>query len=175
MIMTGTEREAMTLDFTDVSERIAYDALLGTFTWKVRASQAVKAGDAAGWICPVHGYRKIRLHGKDWHANKIAILLTSGAWPASDVDHINGDQADDRLANLRVVTHQQNMWNTKVRADSHSGLKGAFLDSRSGKYRSAIKVNGKRLHLGTFDTAEKAHEAYCHAAAQHFGEFARFA
>ena len=38
-----------------------------------------------------------------------------------------------------------------------------------------IVVRGRRNYLGTYDTPEEAHEAYCKAAKEHFGEYARTA
>lgn len=163
------------LSFSDADNALSYDADNGLFKWKIKPSRAVNAGDEAGWVCRIHGYRKIRLKGRDWHANKIAILLTTGKWPSSEVDHINGIRSDDRLVNLRVASHSENIQNSKTRSDNVSGLKGANLDKRSGRYKATITVNGKRIHLGTFGSAMAAHMAYCEAAQQHFGQFARFA
>lgn len=162
------------LSFSDAYNALSYDADNGLFKWKIKPSMAVNAGDEAGWVCRIHGYRKIRLKDRDWHANKIAILLTTGQWPSSEVDHINGIRSDDRLVNLRVASHAENIQNSKTRSDNVSGLKGANFDKRSGRYKATITVNGNRIHLGMFGSAMEAHMAYCEAAKQHFGQFARF-
>jgi hypothetical protein len=159
---------------TLIIEMLRYDPIEGTFKWFIRPSQGTKAGDEAGYVCKIHGYRKIRVKGRDYYANKIAIFLATGVWPSGEVDHINGDKSDDRLCNLRVVTHQQNMWNQKIRADSQTGYKGVSFDKRSGKYRAHIRSNGKRIHLGIFSTAEVAHKAYMVAALVNYGQYARF-
>ena len=44
-----------------------------------------------------------------------------------------------------------------------------------GRWRARIKTYGREVELGRFDTKEEAHAAYCRAATEYFGEFARFA
>lgn len=101
-----------------------------------------------------------------------------GAAEDVDVDHINGDRLDNRRTNLRVATHQQNLCNRPVHAQNASGFKGVGPWTHSGKYRAPvwrarIKVNGKRISIGTYPTAEAAARAYDDAARLHHGEFAR--
>jgi hypothetical protein len=91
-----------------------------------------------------------------------------------EVDHVNGDQTlDNRRCNLRIVDRTHNMWNKRPHSNAVSGMKGAFLKRDTGKYESRITVHKKKIHLGTFATAEEAHAAYCEAAAFYFGEHAR--
>ena len=46
-------------------------------------------------------------------------------------------------------------------------------DRNLKKFRASIRDNeGKRIHLGQFDTAEKAYRAYCKKARELRGEFA---
>lgn len=89
-----------------------------------------------------------------------------------EVDHINGDTLDNRRINLRIVTRAQNMWNRKLNKNNKSGYKGVSKDGNL--WRAAIQKNKQRITLGWFKTPKEAHEAYCKAAAELFGEFARF-
>lgn len=66
------------------------------------------------------------------------------------LDHINRDRSDNRLSNLRVVTPQQNGFNTSS--------KGYFL--QDGKWRSQITINRKKIHLGYFNTEDEARQTY---------------
>lgn len=88
------------------------------------------------------------------------------------VDHINGDPLDNRRENLRVCTHQQNMWNRKTHAHSSTGVKNVAYERGRG-YRAYITHNGKRRWLGRRSTAAAAHELYVEEARRLFGEFAR--
>ena len=89
------------------------------------------------------------------------------------VDHINGDGLDNRRANLRLATNAENMWNMRRPARNTSGYKGVSWNKRISKWKAQIQVKGKIMHLGSFDDPQKAHAAYCDAAARHFGEYAR--
>ena len=75
-----------------------------------------------------------------------------------DVDHKNGNGLDCRRENLQIMNRNGNL--RKMKSYCHSGLKGAFLEKRTGKYYSQIIINGKKKHLGTFENAEQAHKEY---------------
>lgn len=130
-----------------------------------------------------------RVGRNNWHA-----ALASGSWyarcgvvgvrqflhqellevdPPVLVDHANGNTLDNRRCNLRLATVAQNSCNSRTRAGTASGLKGAHLIRKTGRWRSSIRVDRKVIHLGTFATAQEAHAAYCAAAVEHHGEFAR--
>jgi hypothetical protein len=91
------------------------------------------------------------------------------------VDHVHGDTLDNRRSELRLATGSQNQWNTKMRSDNSSGFKGVSRHTATGRWQSKISAYKKRTHLGYFDTAQEAHEAYCAAAAEYHGEFRRIA
>lgn len=94
--------------------------------------------------------------------------------PAVHVDHANGDGLDNRRANLRACTRNENMWNARKRADNASGFKGVHWRTARGKWQARIKVYGKRRSLGLFTTAAEAHAAYCRAADELHGDFANY-
>lgn len=88
------------------------------------------------------------------------------------VDHINGLSVDCRKANLRFATYTQNAQNSIVKHNSETGIKGVTQHKKTGRYNARIRVDGKRISLGYFDTAEEAGIAYATAAKQYFGVFA---
>lgn len=91
------------------------------------------------------------------------------------VDHINGNRLDNRKENLRVCTHQQNIFNQKVRVNSRSGYRGVIFDNykpRTKKWRATIKCNNTKEYLGHFLTKEEAALAYNAAAIRLFGSYA---
>jgi len=86
------------------------------------------------------------------------------------VIHENGDTLDCRRKNMVRATRQQTRAHGGVHKNNLSGLKGV---SPNGKrWKAQITVDYELIHLGTFDTKEEAHEAYCKAAKKRFGKFA---
>jgi hypothetical protein len=151
-------------------ELLSYDPETGVFTWRVNRRRW-KAGQMAGTIVE-KGYIRIRVDDRLYLAHRLAVLYVTGSWPADQVDHVNGVKADNRIANIRECTPGQNARNRKRRCGGASDLKGAYRAS-GGRWSSSITHNRRRFYLGVFDTQEEAHAAYCAAAQEHHGEFAR--
>ena len=90
------------------------------------------------------------------------------------VDHINGDPLDNRAANLRYATHNQNSMNSKKQSRSClSRYKGVTFCKRKKRWAARIQLDGKHYRNGTYKTQEEAALAYNALALKHFGEFAR--
>lgn len=100
--------------------------------------------------------------------------LVTNAPDGVEVDHINRDGLDNRVVNLRLCTHMENMRNRRARYDNAYGLKGVTR-LRSGRFEAQIGCDGKNHKLGQFTTPEDAHAAYVRAALELHGEFARIA
>jgi len=141
-----------------------YDPETGEFTWKQRCGKRGVPGKVAGTI-DFSGYRVITIGGKRHKAHRLAWLWVRGAWPAAAIDHINGRRDDNRMANLREATAQQNQHNRGRQTNNRSGLMGVSWDSRAGKWRAGIHAQGKSRNLGNYGTAQEAHEAYLVAKA----------
>ncbi len=90
-----------------------------------------------------------------------------------ECDHKNGDGLDNRRFNLRACTTTQNQQNSRRPTIHSSKYKGVCLDRRYRKWQVRIRVNGKRICLGMFDSESDAAYAYDAAAMKHFGEYAR--
>ncbi len=90
-----------------------------------------------------------------------------------EIDHINGDKLDNRRANLRSCTHQQNGFNQKRRETNTSGYIGVSFAPRLGCFEAYIHHNGAKHHLGLYaDPAAAARVRDC-VARLLFGEYAR--
>ena len=151
-----------------LKQLLSYDPDSGVFHWLVRKGRAV-AGQVAG-ATNSHGYRQIRVDGVIYGAHRLAFIFMTGGLPPAQVDHIDGDKANNRWANLRPATPEQNMRNFDGRKDNRSGFKGVGFSA--GKWRARIKANGVRHNLGRFDTPEEAAAAYNAAAKRLHGEYA---
>jgi len=108
------------------------------------------------------GYVHIRFNNKYYKAHRLVWLYEHGRFPAGEIDHINGNRADNRIENLREIGRCQNMQNQrKARSDNASGFLGVH--KKGSKFQAIIRVNGRSMYLGIFETPEKAHEAYIEA------------
>jgi hypothetical protein len=143
-----------------------YEPDTGIFWWRVQLSRRVKVGAIAGTV-NCDGYICIKVNGMQFKAHRLAWLHTHGMWPDHQIDHINGNRADNRIANLRDVSQFTNMQNqVRPRMDNTSGFLGVSLDKRDKRWRAGIRINGRRQHIGLFDTAVEAHVAYLAAKLQ---------
>lgn len=153
---------------------LAYDQSTGAFTNRVRRNAAAPAGAIAGAVNRRAGYRVIRHGGELYLAHRLAWLCAHGADPgALEVDHINGDRSDNRIVNLRLATHQQNLFNAKRKRTNTSGRKGVRLVN--GKWEARLRIDGKPVVLGSFPTEIEAAQRYAQEINRTRGEFARFA
>jgi hypothetical protein len=119
------------------------------------------------WSCHDHrGYVRSIINGERIYLHRFLI----GSVKGKDIDHINGDNLDNRRSNLRFVTRQQNLFNSRRK---HKGLKGAYFDKTHQYWVSWIMINAKAKFLGCHPTERRAGLAYDNAARQLFGEYAR--
>lgn len=135
--------------------------IVGGFTWLAQV---------------VAGRWSARRFFRDGRGGNRSIYLHRWIMEAPDgmmVDHVNGDALDNRRANLRVCTAQQNTANRKKRRARKAGVfVGTRQDRTNGGWRAIIKVNGKTSRTGLFDTEREAALAYDAAAIEAFGPFA---
>ena len=143
---------------------LRYDPESGEFWWtdeapKKVAGKLANAKDKLGYVC-------LKINGKMYKAHRLAWSFVHGKFPNGDIDHINGNPSDNRISNLRLVSHSVNLQNQrKARADSATGVLG--VRKNGSGYRAEIRVCGKRINLGTYPTTELAHIAYVDAKRKH--------
>jgi len=149
-----------------IRHHFEYNPKTGAIVWRVPNRFSTNAGDIAGTL--IRGYMSVMFLGKRYGAHRLAWLIHYGSLPTASIDHINGDRADNRIANLRVAGNSINNQNRAKpsRNNRTGGYLGVCSMTKGPKpFRAQIKVNGKKIHLGTFMTAEAAHEAYLKAKA----------
>ena len=160
-----------------VKEILIYDALTGVFRWRRRNEVGAwwngrYAGTiAGGWDSK--GYRRIAIDDHAHRAHRLAWAWMTGEWPQQEIDHVDGNRANNAWINLRLVSTSQNRANSIKHKDNETGLKGVSRYLHYSLWRARIYVRGNDIALGYFKTPEEAHKAYCEAADKHFGQFAR--
>jgi len=101
--------------------------------------------------------RTISILNKSYVEHRVIWALYYKEWPSKGlvIDHINGDPFDNRIDNLRLVTHKENAMNTKLASNNKSGISGVSLHV-GGKWQSKITSNGKGYYLGLFSNFDDA-------------------
>ena len=144
-----------------LTSRFSYEPETGVFRYKIDAGPRVKKGQVAGGQNG-GGYICIQINRVKYKAHRLAWAYVHGVWPDGKIDYINGNGMDNRIANLRCVSHAENHQNRKTaNAGTLVGLLG--VDFKQGRYRARITKNGRQHDLGRFDTAAAAHAAYVEA------------
>lgn len=137
-------------------EVIDYSPETGLFTWKVHKKSA-KPGELAG--SKNCNYIKICIDYKVYFAHRLAWFYVHKRWPLL-IDHKDRDGTNNRISNLRECSYSENSHNVGLTQRNSTGFKGVSYRSERGKYHAQLCLNGKRIHVGYFDSAESAHEAY---------------
>lgn len=153
-------REAEVLTHEHLTTLLSYDQHTGLFTRIKSFSNNAKVGVVVGSKCG-NGYMLVGIGTKKYYLHRLAWLYVTGVFPEFQIDHINGDRADNRFANLRHVTNQVNSQNQRnPRSNKENAMLGASRRKDTGRWAAYIQVDGKKKNLGCFDTAEQAHSAY---------------
>lgn len=160
-------------DVDELKRHIRYDRDTGNFIRIIGTSRSPE-GSVVGDI-DSKGYWRVGVLGKRYLAHRLAWLYETGEWLDGEIDHKNRVRSDNRWSNLRKSDEFTNKRNTPAYRNNKSGLKGVSWHVCSKKWRSRIRINGKEVNLGLYETPEEANEAYRIAAEKQFGEFARSA
>lgn len=113
-----------------------------------------------GYIEKSNGYKRFTLNGKKYYYHRFIWELHFGNIPEGfEIDHINRDRLDNKIENLRLVSHQDNNKNKGLNTNNKSGFKGVCWDKRSQKWYSYIMIDGKHKYLGLFENIQDANSA----------------
>lgn len=161
--LVGPERKNPVLTQEELKAQLSYSPETGLF------SRIGKPNHKVG-VRTEHGYIIIQVDRVSYRAHRLAWLYMTGHLPEEQIDHINGIRDDNRFANLRLASANENQWNMKPKKSAcpAKGVSMAY-----GKFRASIKVNCKSINLGLYETMDEAAHAYNKAAIKYFGEFAR--
>ena len=147
----------------ELRRRLAYRSD-GVLIWKRPPANHVKPGSKAGSLNS-KGYLHLLFNGRLLLCHRVVWAILKREDPLRlQIDHINGNKQDNKIVNLRKATTKQNLCNQKC-------VKGYYFSKQHKKWRPRITLNGKKKHLGLFDTEEQAREAYLRAKEKLHGEF----
>ncbi len=130
----------------------------GELVWRVRTAQCVKVGDVAGSPGST-GYKQTRVDGRLYLNHRLIWLWYHGYFSEHGLDHIDRNKVNNRIENLREVSHTCNMRNCKQRKNTSSGITGVHWNKEKKKWHVQIRVLKKLIHLGYYDTKLEAAQA----------------
>jgi hypothetical protein len=145
------------LSYERLRELLHYDPETGVFTWKRCDRRTDRLGHQAGgrW----QHYYRISVDKHYYQAHNLAWFYSYGQWPEGQIDHINRDGCDNRLANLRDVNASENQHNLGTNTRNWSGVTGVSWCGRTSLWVAQICHQGHRRFLGRFATISEASAA----------------
>jgi hypothetical protein len=99
------------------------------------------------------GYRATQIFGRRYYVHQLVFIYHFG-WLPKIIDHINQDKSDNRIENLRPSDNSSNGFNTKLRVDNRSGVRGVCW--KSNRWRVCFQVRGREVYLGRFKSKADA-------------------
>ncbi|AHI60499.1 HNH endonuclease [Escherichia phage bV_EcoS_AHP24] len=131
----------------------------GLIFWKVKPSRVIRVGWEAGRVEKT-GYKRVGLDKKIYFVHRVVWEMFNGPIPKGmQVDHINHDNGDDRIENLRLVTCSDNNKNKSIGKNSTTGVQGVTFCKRMNKYKASVRCDGKYYHCGYFNSLSDAAES----------------
>lgn len=114
------------------------------------------AGNFADGVIDSYGYRIVSLNNIKLKAHHAVWAIHFGLEPKGNIDHIDGDPANNKIENLREVDQQTNCMNRAIQSNNKSGATGVRWHKKSSKWCASIKKDGVSTHIGLFTKIEDA-------------------
>lgn len=114
--------------------RLAGEKYLLVNLWKDKARKTFR----------IHKLMAITFLDKDYRMKKLV------------VDHIDNDRFNNRLSNLQLISNRENCSKDKGGASQYTGV----VKSSKNRWKSSIRIEGIKIHIGCFKTELEAHNAY---------------
>lgn len=153
------------------TNHITKEYIQSIFTYKDGELYWSKNGIRAGTTDSC-GYRKIKLNQKEYKTHRL-IYVYHYDLLVKEIDHIDGNRSNNNITNLRPVTRSQNQFNSRLRKDSSSGIKGVGFNKNSKKWRVRLIVNGEKRSFGEYKDIDYAKFIADAMRYKLHGEFAR--
>lgn len=128
---------------------LEYDeSLESCLKWLITASTKSPKGCIAGRKMP-NDYWSIGYKGKSRYAHRIVWEIHYGEIPdGMQIDHIDKNKRNNKISNLRLVTHKSNHQNMPMQKNNSSGITGVYRSKyKDGKefWHGFWKENGKNI------------------------------
>lgn len=165
-----------------VREFLDCDVSTGKMIWKVRDVKwfaatghggaqgacnrwnAKKAGKVASHLMKSSGYHRVCIFDIQYLAHRVIWFWHYGEWPKNQIDHLDGNRANNAIDNLADKTAAENQRNKKNNSRNKSGFPGVHFNNREEKWRAKINIDRKPVHLGSFDSPEEAYAVWLERA-----------
>jgi hypothetical protein len=143
----------------------------GKLLRKIVFNNRNKLNEEAGWV-KTNGYKYVSILSKSQLVHRIIYFMFHNTLPKY-VDHIDGNPSNNKIENLRAATNAQNNWNTGIRKNNTSGVKGVYWDKKYNSWHAQCFINYKNHFLGRYKNIEDAEKVVKDFRLKHHGEFAR--
>jgi hypothetical protein len=161
------------LVFNDASTQAAYkdifDYRYGKLFWK-QTKRVDLVGKEAGYEDD-NRYMSVKINNKMKKVHRVIFEMFHGYEPKL-VDHINGNRKDNRIENLREVTHSQNSLNVSP-INKDGSVKNVSWHKAAKKWVVRIMKNHKTVYSQYFNDLELAELVAQEARLKFHGEYAR--
>lgn len=173
--MSISTAKNLTLEY--LRECFTYNAETGLLIWNVRPSRHFPNNNDGGFNTrfshrnagtKLRDHLAVQVAGDKHYVHRIGWALHYGQYPDGPLDHINGNGFDNRIVNLREVSHEDNTHNQKIRKNNKSGCMGVSYRKDSGKFTARINTPSGRKNIGVYANLDDAIAARKEAE-KHYG------
>jgi hypothetical protein len=160
------------LSHSELLSILDYNQDTGIFTWKVHLKYSnMYAGDIAGNLNIQDGYIQIMVNKASYRAHRLAWFYVTGQWPINTIDHDDTIKHHNWFSNLREATHNEQQQNKPLSKNNTSGVKGVHWNNSRKMWYASIKLNSKRIFLGSFINKADAIQAVTAAREKYHKQF----
>lgn len=157
------KRTTNKLTYAEAERIFSYDPTTGSLCWAVSEGRKIAGTELSN---------NFKYKGQSYVKSRVIWLLMTQTWPEHLVDHKDGDQNNNAWDNLREGTYRQNQFNKVGHGKYPKGVVFKADANRKKPWSARIRVHGKKIAIGSYETMEEAAEAYLRWAEVHQGEFA---